>query len=346
MSGLEDNLVVGVVAEKPTRHKMSVARAKEYHKYTGFSEYRGPLLKGERFEIDIDDENFPKALKLIPRPPKKIYGIGDVCALQEGLAIVGARKATPYGKECAKRFGCIAARKGIVIISGGARGCDSVAHRAALSVGMPTVAVFGGGCDFVYPSENYDLFQQIIDCGGAVISENEWSYPAMPYAFRERNRLIAGLARATLIVEAGMPSGTFSTADEALAASKEVLAVPGAITSKTSRGANRLIYQGATPIVDGESFEDVLFSIYGCLKNTTNSLISGSSSAAIDDNFRHVFDAIAARPTSIDEMCNLVKRVPTGYETVLSWLLVELDKLESGGLIVRLPDGRYAARLR
>ena len=363
-----DISVVGEVREKPTRQKMSLGRARRQHASAGYREYVGPKLEGPRFELDIKDEQFPEALRRIPRPPQKIYGIGSADALQEGLAIVGARKATPYGKECAKRFGRIAAGKGIVIISGGARGCDSEAHKAALSMAAPTVVIFGGGCDYVYPAENYDLFQRVINCGGAVISENEWGFPAMPYSFRERNRLIAGLARATLIVEAGLPSGTFSTADEALAAAKEVLAVPGAITSKTSRGANRLIFQGATPVVDDESFEDVLFSLFGCLKfasdggggasgiagggsTETNSAVNKASGRKrqnrieIDDQFKPIFDAICARPTSIDEMCELVSAVPTGFNSVIPWLLVHLERLETGGAIARLPDGRYAARV-
>ena len=128
------------------------------------------------------------------------------------------------------------------------------------------MVVLGGGCDCIYPESNRDLFQEIIDKGGAVISEHQWQFPPMPYTFRARNRIIAGLSRATLIVEAGLPSGTFSTADDALSSNREVLVVPGAITSPTSRGANRLLYQGATPIVDQETFEDVIFNLYGCLK--------------------------------------------------------------------------------
>lgn len=131
------------------------------------------------------------------------------------------------------------------------------------------MAFLGGGCDRIYPAENAALFQSIIDGGGAVVSERDWTFPPVPYAFRARNRLIASLSAATLIVEAGLPSGTFSTADEALAAGSEVLAVPGSITSASSRGANRLILQGAVPIIDDDTFLDALFSIYGCLRQET-----------------------------------------------------------------------------
>ncbi len=223
-------------------------------------------LEGERFELALEDSLFPKALKSIPHPPARLYGVGRPGALAEGLAVVGARRATPYGRGCAKRFAAAAAERGVAIISGGARGCDAVAHEAALAAGAPTVAFLGGGCNQLYPAENAGLFQRIVAAGGAVVSEHEWDFPPQPHTFRARNRLIAGLSRATLIVEAGLPSGTFSTADEALLAGREVWVVPGAITSAASKGANRLLYQGALPIVDDEAFADALFSTFGCLK--------------------------------------------------------------------------------
>ena len=182
-------------------------------------------LEGERFELALEDSLFPKALKSIPHPPARLYGVGRPGALAEGLAVVGARRATPYGRGCAKRFAAAAAERGVAIISGGARGCDAVAHEAALAAGAPTVAFLGGGCNQLYPAENAGLFQRIVAAGGAVVSEHEWDFPPQPHTFRARNRLIAGLSRATLIVEAGLPSGTFSTADEALLAGREVWVV-------------------------------------------------------------------------------------------------------------------------
>ena len=223
-------------------------------------------LEGVRFILPYGGEDYPEQLMNIPDPPKKLYGIGNPQVLTCGLSVIGARKATPYGRDVAFKFAKIASEHGVTIISGGALGCDSAAHRGCLEGRSPTVVVLGGGCDCIYPESNRDLFQEVVDKGGAVISEHQWQFPPMPYTFRARNRIIAGLSRATLIVEAGLPSGTFSTADDALSSNREVLVVPGAITSPTSRGANRLLYQGATPIVDEETFEDVIFNLYGCLK--------------------------------------------------------------------------------
>lgn len=183
------------------------------------------------------------------------------------------------------------------------------------------MVVLGGGCDCIYPESNRDLFQEVVDKGGAVISEHQWQFPPMPYTFRARNRIIAGLSRATLIVEAGLPSGTFSTADDALSSNREVLVVPGAITSPTSRGANRLLYQGATPIVDEETFEDVIFNLYGCLKVQDMRKKEVSETSLL-------FAALQAEQLSIDALMEKDDIGAPLREKRLAWLMVELAKLE------------------
>lgn len=300
------------------------------------------ILRGDRFILEKDDESYPDALLHARNPPKRLFGIGDPYSLQEGLAIIGARRATPYGISCAERFAALAAERSIVIISGGARGCDSASHRAAISKGGKTVAFLGGGCDEVYPPENFSLFQDIVDSGGAVVSENEFGFKPLPYTFRERNRLIAGLAKATLIVEAGLPSGTFSTADEAIAANRDVLVIPGSITSKQSRGANRLIYQGATPIVDDDSFSDVLFSVFGQMK------MEDMRQRAIDEmdaGCKELYQAIAAQPMCAEEL-SLLSAGLCGKADALTWLMVQLAKMEKSGFIARYPDGSYGPKVQ
>lgn len=305
-------------------------------------------LSGPRFEIGFDDTAYPEVLRNGHRPPARLYGIGDASVLCEGLAVVGARRATPYGIGCAKRFARTAAERGVIIISGGARGCDSVAHEAALAAGTPTVVVLGGGCDDVYPVENTGLFQRVIDAGGVVVSEQTWNYHPLPRCFRERNRIIAGLARATLIVEAGLPSGTFSTADEAIAAGRDVLVVPGAITSKQSRGANRLLYQGAIPIVDDESFADQMAVLFGCLEREQCSLNgAGGGGSDIDeggacDNAaeRHLLDAVRAEPLDLEALKALALQKRSEGDA-LTWLMVWLAKAQRQGFLAQYPDGRY-----
>lgn len=303
-------------------------------------------LDGERFEIVRGDTAFPTLLRAIPRPPERLYGVGDPTALRAGLAVVGARRATPYGRSVAKRFAGMAAERGVVIVSGGARGCDAVAHEAALAVGCPTVAFLGGGCDQLYPAENAGLFQRIVDGGGAVVSERPWDFVPLPYTFRERNRLIAGLARATLIVEAGLPSGTFSTADEALAAGREVWVVPGAITSANSRGANRLLYQGAHPIVDDEAFADALFDSFGCLKQEHAAVEAGDGGAGSAEATPEsaLLEALRAEPLGMEALRDLAQERRPGADT-FTWLMVWLTTAQRDGLIAQYPDGRYGPRV-
>lgn len=327
-----------------------------------FPHGRGTRLRGLRTVVEKGEEKFPPALEKIGNPPNRLYIVGDPHALQEGIAIVGARKATPYGIACARRFAHMAASSGVIVVSGGARGCDAAAHEAAIEAGTPTVVFLGGGCDELYPAEHTGLFQRIVDAGGAVVSEHAWNEPPLPYRFRTRNRLIAGLSLATLIVEAGLPSGTFSTADEALAANRDVLVVPGSITSSSSHGANRLLYQGATPVIDDETFEDILFSLFGCMKRTGASVGSsitrgrrkqtewngGSSSEYPGEREdplptllgNPLIAALRAEPLALDELYTLACEV-RGSEDTHAWLMECLVEAEGSGLISRYPDGRW-----
>lgn len=294
-------------------------------------------LVGQRNVVEMGSARYPSVLESIPRPPERLYVVGNVGALVPGLAVIGARKATPYGLGCARRFARMAAEKGVNIVSGGARGCDSEAHRGALEAGGATVVFLGGGCDEVYPLEHFDLFQRIIDTGGAVVSEHPWNFAPLPYTFRERNRLIAGLSHAVLIVEAGLPSGTFSTADEALEAGREVLVVPGAITSANSRGSNRLLLQGALPVVDDESFEDALFRIGAALKWPAVRTVGDN---AVDED--PIVAAVLAQPIAMDDLLK-VAVAAYGERDARAELMQRLVEAEAKGLIARLANGTWAA---
>lgn len=297
-------------------------------------------LEGDRHELDSSHPAYPEAFSRLKEPPEKIYAIGSLEALEEGLAIIGARFATPYGLSCAKRFGRIASEAGITIISGGARGCDSASHKAALASGGKTVVFLGGGCDELYPKQNARLFQEIIDSGGLVVSEHGWTEPPLPHQFRARNRLIASLAKATLIVEAGLPSGTFSTADEALSAGRELLVVPGSISSMHSYGANTLIYQGATPIIDDESFRDQLRSIFEIvvMEGEKPSRRVGSRRTRTLEEL--LYESISAAPCTSDELLGQVG-LKRGRTDDLMWLMQWLSDMQRQGRISRYPDGTY-----
>ena len=177
--------------------------------------------------------------------------------------------------------------------------------------------------------------------GGAVVSEHEWDFPPQPHTFRARNRLIAGLSRATLIVEAGLPSGTFSTADEALLAGREVWVVPGAITSAASKGANRLLYQGALPIVDDDAFAGALFSTFGCLKEQRAEAADDRGKASQPYRGEEaLLAALQAEPLGMEALRQLAEdHAPAG--DTFTWLMIWLAEAQRDGLIAQYPDGRY-----
>ncbi len=295
-------------------------------------------LSGERHVLERHGVGYPVEFEDLDNPPEALYLMGNPDALNSsGLAVIGSRRATPYGRSCAHRFALNAASRGVTVISGGAKGCDSAAHEAALEAGGKTVVFLGGGCNWIYPASNAPLFQRIIDSGGAVVSEYPWDFQPRRWSFRVRNRLIAALSRAVLIVEAGLPSGTFTTADDALELGRDILVVPGAITSEASRGSNRLLCQGAYPVVDDESFDDALWRCFGLLKQS-----SAEESTAIDDSPKgRVLSAIAAQPMDMDSLCELAFEISGSRETPV-WLMEALVEFETQGTIARQLDGKWA----
>lgn len=208
--------------------------------------------------ISASDPVFPQRLTVIPQPPHKLYVIGTIPTYATGVAIVGTRKPTAYGKQVTSMIAERLAERGAVIVSGLAHGVDGIAHQSALRVGGKTVAVLPSGPDQIYPSAHQALAKNIADRHGALISEYEPGAPPLQYRFLERNRLVSGLADIIVITEASIRSGTMNTASHALEQGKDVYAVPGPITSPMSAGCNALIAQGAAPIVNIEQFVDQL----------------------------------------------------------------------------------------
>lgn len=206
-------------------------------------------------------EQFPKALLEIPQPPKTLYIRGSLPKEDMVyLAVVGSRKHTSYGKDICEKL--ISGLKGypIVIVSGLALGIDSVAHKSAMENKLITISFPGSGLDnnVLYPRTNINLAQEIINNGGCLISEMEPNLKATLYSFPQRNRLMAGISKAVLIIEAEEKSGTLITARMALDYNREVLAVPGSAFSSNSNGTNSLIKQGATPVTNSE---DILIAL-------------------------------------------------------------------------------------
>jgi len=195
----------------------------------------------------IKDEAFPQELKEIPYPPIFLYVKGN---LPQGkkFAIVGTRKPTPYGKEVANLFAEALLEGGLILVSGLARGIDTIVHRVSVEKKGQTIAILGSGLDVIYPPENRELYHQILETGGAVISEFPLGTKPRKENFPRRNRLITGLSLGVLVIEAGERSGTLITAKWAQEQGKEVFAVPGNIFSVQSRGTNFLLKEGAIPV--------------------------------------------------------------------------------------------------
>ena len=206
-------------------------------------------------QIPLGDTAYPANLREIQAPPARLYVRG---ALAEddalAVAIVGSRAATPYGVAVAERLAADLAARGVTVVSGLARGIDSAAHRGALRAGGRTIAVLGSGVDVIYPPENRRLAGDI-EASGALVSQFEPGTPPLAGYFPARNRVLAGLSLAVLVVEAAEKSGSLITAGLAAEMGREVLAVPGPLTSPQSVGAHRLIQDGAALI---QGWEDVV----------------------------------------------------------------------------------------
>ncbi len=277
-------------------------------------------MKAERFALPLGSPGYPAQLADIPDPPKVLYGIGDPAALVPGLAVVGARHATPYGLRATRLFAGWAASCGVTIISGAAIGCDREAHVAALEASGATVAVLGCGADIDYPRRSAQVLSVMRE-RFAVVSECPFGQEPLRFAFARRNRIIAGLSSAVLVVEAGLPSGTFSTADAALDAGRDVLAVPGSIFSSESRGSNRLIRQGAAVVND--------------VSDLAASLGAEAVVASAQDPGRgNVMRALAADAMRPDDLAREL-----GIDIVE--MARTLGALEARGLVARYADGRY-----
>ncbi len=210
---------------------------------------------------ELDKKSFLPQLLEIPQPPKKLFLLGSLPDPEtKFLTIVGSRKFSNYGREACENI--IAGLQGynISIVSGLALGTDTIAHNAALTAGLHTIAIPGSGLDpkVIYPRTNFQLAKKIVDSGGALLSEFEPDFRATRWSFPQRNRIMAGLADAVLITESTKKSGTLITARMAVDYNKTVLAIPGSIFSESSKGANRLLARGAMPVMESADILEAL----------------------------------------------------------------------------------------
>ncbi len=295
-----------------------------------------------------DDPEFPKRLYEIYDPPLVLYIKGSSEVINKyGLAVVGTRHPTPYGLGMAERLACDLAARGLIIVSGMARGIDSAAHRGALNAHGQTVAVWGTGVDVTYPKENQKLADQILATGGAILSEFPLGTFPAPQNFPIRNRIISGMSIGVLVIEAGEYSGTRVTARCALEQGRDVYAVPGNVTNKLSWGPNTLIKQGAALIATWEDVWEALPADIRLALTPPEQPASQTSEAAslfggqeLPPDEKRVFEVLRAdEPTHIDE---LVERLVARMSS--SQIFGALFELELSSKIRTLP-GKYYVRV-
>jgi DNA processing protein len=297
---------------------------------------RDQVRRAERLGVEFLTywhPSYPRALKQIPDPPPLLYCRGSLAGEKETyLAVVGTRTPTSYGRVMAEKLCRELAERGVTIVSGLARGVDTIAHRAALRAGGRTVAVLGSGLDVIYPSENTDLARKIAS-QGALLSELPLGTKPDAPNFPRRNRIIAGMCVGTLVVEAGEESGALITARYALEQNREVFAVPGNVTSEKSRGTNRLIKDGAKLV---ESADDILDEIRPQLPSLLREVRREPPQPPLSGLEKKVFDALSGEPKHIDTLAAEVGEDP-------GRVLAALLSLELKNLVTQL-TGKYFVR--
>ncbi len=260
------------------------------------------MEKLERFGVKVftcRDTGYPARLKEIYDYPPVIYVRGEILPEDEWcLAVVGTRGATVYGRQVTEELVTDLARNRITVVSGLARGIDSIAHNAALESGGRTIAIFACGLDTVYPAENADLARRIIQ-NGAIVSEYPIGVKPRPDNFPRRNRIMSGLSLGVLVVEAGESSGAIITANMALEQNREVFAVPGSILSPVSRGTNHLIQEGAKLVREYTDILEELNLTAVTRQIEMKELLPETDTEAV------LLKQLGAEPTHIDEVCRL-----------------------------------------
>jgi DNA processing protein len=294
--------------------------------------------------ISLSDPEYPSRLKEIYDPPVILFVKGCVGVLvQPGIAMVGTRHPTPYGSGMAERLSTDLAGRGLVIISGMARGIDTASHRGAIAVKGKTVAVLGTGIDVMYPKENTRLAEQIIALGGALISEFPVGTHPAPQNFPIRNRIISGMSVGVLVVEAAEYSGTRITSRCALEQNRDVYAVPGNVTNKGSWGPNTLIKQGAKLVATWEDvWEELPADIQAALSSMQNESPQPETASLFPDEVSSPHEKKILRllkadeSTHIDQLMELLEA-----ELSSSEIFAALFELELNGKIRQLPGKNF-----
>ena len=291
-------------------------------------------------EIAINNSAFPPLLKQIHTPPQKLYVRGNVAALQNEntLAVVGSRAANTYGQQACALLLPAVVRAGVVLVSGLAHGIDSLAHRACVDEDRPTIAVLGSGPDdnSIYPHTNTKLVRRIVEAGGAVVTEYPPGTKARRGQFPFRNRIIVGLSRAVLLIQAAKRSGSLITTRLAAEENRDVLAVPGMLTSELSFGPNQLIKNGAALVTTSEDILAALgFDSTPAGEETSSDV---QPALLLTSDQQNILNQLSDQPTHLDTIAE--KTSLSAHHT--SATLIEL---ELAGHIQNVGGMRYIRKI-
>lgn len=270
----------------------------------------------------LNDKKYPKLLGRIRTPPKKLYYRGDIRddIFLKCLSVVGSRRMTTHGKEVTLKIVAELASSGITIVSGFMYGIDATAHEAALFAGGKTIAVMPCGLDNIIPAYQKSLYKQILDAKGLIISEYKDNIPPKPWMFIKRNRIVAGISSAVLVIEAEENSGSIVTADYAFANNRKVFVTTNSILARNSKGIIKLLKQGAHPV---SSVTDILdyYDVLGQLNTQTP-----HKPFANNDSYNLIIETLKNEPMTVDDICRRTK-VP------ISLLNTKITKMLLQGLI-------------
>ncbi|MDF2654301.1 MAG: dprA [Bacillota bacterium] len=264
-------------------------------------------------KVKLGEKDYPELLNYIANPPAILYYQGDITLASDPLiAVVGARKASPYGKWAAYHLSEKLSEYGVGVVSGMAYGVDSYAHKGAVDNNGRTVAVLGCGVDICYPASNRALKEEILKTG-LILSEYEPGIPPLPFRFPMRNRIISGLCIGTVIVEAGLNSGSLITADCAAEQGRNIYAVPGNINNVSSFGANKLIKDGAVPLI---VFDDIIDEL-----GIDRSGQKRNQKIELGEDERKIYDYIRKNgEVTTDDVCRNTGRQPSQVNSIVTIL--------------------------
>ncbi len=300
------------------------------------AELAATLEQGYRI-VTFNDTDYPELLRRLEDPPPFLYVNGTLCNSAPHIAVVGSRGATRYGLSTAGQLSADLASLGFVIVSGMARGIDTAAHQGALSAGGVTMAVLGSGLACIYPPENRRLYHRIAE-HGAVISEFALHAEPEGHHFPVRNRIISGMCLGTVVIEAGLKSGSLITARLAAEQNREVFAVPGSIRSFKSTGTHALIKQGAKLV---EHVGDIVEEFAGILRSCADIPAAAGPeageavpAAGLSDEQRRICSALGPYPAHIDDLARRLQMDSGSLSAIL------LD-LELKGVVSREPGSRF-----